>query len=183
MVSIYTTELLGRVERWEVRGKGLGWYWWERTRNDQLKGKEDHEARKGREFLTWKTGKGDQGSTVFLEDGQDIARRRAIWVTRVGCGLVQCSTGKVWLGILLWASTLRWCWSFFDEAILLFLLSFGPHHRGARTRSSIHCELNGLIQIFIMHLEKGECSRLWQEFHYHCYCYCCCFFPASKLMT
>lgn len=50
----------------------------------------------GRSWL----GKQGQGSEIFL-DLQDIARRRTMWVKRVGCGLVQCSTGRVWFGIFL----------------------------------------------------------------------------------
>lgn len=114
-----TTEVPGKVGMWEVRGKGIRWYWWEWTSHfyDWPKGAKDGEAKKGREVLTWKTEEGDQGSVIFLEDLENVRRGRDIQAdSGLSSSSYQYSTEKVWLSNSLWASALSlvflWWWLF-----------------------------------------------------------------------
>lgn len=103
---------------------GFHLYYWAPWQGGEVGGK------RGRDRLVlmrvdqkWLTERERRSWSQKREGGLDLENRER-GISRISplggrCGLGQCSTGKVWFGIFLWASTLRWCWSFHDEGYSL----------------------------------------------------------------
>lgn len=89
------------------------------------KGAKSHEAEKEREVLAWKLRRKSQKFIIFLEDGQDIKRMRAMWAeSGFWSSFHHYSTERVWLSTVFWASTLNGVGFSLMKVLLLFLFKF-----------------------------------------------------------